>query len=54
VRQWHHLFMVVLHPVRMITSYLVFYHDYVEGRAVISSMAGGWKFHRKGVPGGED
>ena len=28
----------------MIHVYLVFYHDYVEGRGVISSMAGGWKF----------
>jgi Ni/Fe-hydrogenase 1 B-type cytochrome subunit len=24
--------------------YLVFYHDYVEGRGEISSMGGGWKF----------
>jgi Ni/Fe-hydrogenase 1 B-type cytochrome subunit len=24
--------------------YLTFYHDYVEGRGVISSMAGGYKF----------
>jgi Ni/Fe-hydrogenase 1 B-type cytochrome subunit len=22
----------------------VFYHDYVEGRGVTSSMVGGWKF----------
>jgi Ni/Fe-hydrogenase 1 B-type cytochrome subunit len=28
----------------VIHVYLVFYHDYVEGRGVISSMAGGWKF----------
>ena len=24
--------------------YLVFYHDYVEARGVMSSMVGGWKF----------
>ena len=24
--------------------YLVFYHDYVEGHGVMSSMVGGWKF----------
>jgi Ni/Fe-hydrogenase 1 B-type cytochrome subunit len=24
--------------------YLVFYHDYVEGRGEVSSMGGGWKF----------
>ena len=28
----------------MVHVYLVFYHDYVEGRGVISSMVGGWKF----------
>jgi Ni/Fe-hydrogenase 1 B-type cytochrome subunit len=27
--------------------YLVFYHDYVEGRGVASSMIGGWKFIKK-------
>ena len=28
--------------------YLVFYHDYVEGHGVISSIVGGWKFMEKG------
>jgi Ni/Fe-hydrogenase 1 B-type cytochrome subunit len=28
----------------MIHIYLTFYHDYVEGRGVISSMASGWKY----------
>ena len=28
----------------LIHIYLVFYHDYVEGRGEISSMGGGWKF----------
>jgi len=27
--------------------YLVFYHDYVEGHGVLSSMVGGWKFMEK-------
>ena len=30
--------------------YLVFYHDYVEGRGVTSSMVGGWKFVEKQPP----
>ena len=28
--------------------YLVFYHDYVEGHGVLSSIIGGWKFMEKG------
>jgi Ni/Fe-hydrogenase 1 B-type cytochrome subunit len=44
VRQWHHLFMWFFVVFSLIHVYLVFYHDYVEGRGVISSMAGGWKF----------
>jgi len=44
VRQWHHMAMWVFIIFSMIHVYLVFYHDYVEGRGVISSMAGGWKF----------
>ncbi len=28
----------------VIHIYLVFYHDYVEGQGVLSSMVGGWKF----------
>jgi len=31
----------------MIHVYLVFYHDYVEGRGTLSSMGGGWKFIEK-------
>lgn len=27
--------------------YLVFYHDYIEGHGVLSSMIGGWKFMEK-------
>jgi Ni/Fe-hydrogenase 1 B-type cytochrome subunit len=28
----------------IIHVYLVAYHDYVEGRGILSSMVGGWKF----------
>jgi Ni/Fe-hydrogenase 1 B-type cytochrome subunit len=31
----------------LIHIYLVFYHDYVEGRGGTSSMVGGWKFIEK-------
>jgi len=44
VRQWHHMAMWFFIIFTMVHVYLVFYHDYVEGRGVISSMAGGWKF----------
>jgi Ni/Fe-hydrogenase 1 B-type cytochrome subunit len=52
VRQWHHAMMWFFIIFAIIHVYLVFYHDYVEGRGVISSMAGGWKYiedpdHRK-------
>ena len=44
VRQWHHMMMWFFILFTIVHVYLVFYHDYVEGRGVISSMAGGWKF----------
>lgn len=47
VRQWHHAMMWFFIIFSMIHVYLVFYHDYVEGRGTISSMAGGWKFIEK-------
>jgi len=47
VRQWHHVMMWFFVIFSMIHVYLVFYHDYVEGRGLISSMAGGWKFVEK-------
>ena len=31
----------------IIHVYLVFYHDYVEGHGVLSSIVGGWKFMEK-------
>lgn len=47
VRQWHHLFMWFFILFTIVHVYLAFYHDYVEGRGGISSMAGGWKFIEK-------
>jgi Ni/Fe-hydrogenase 1 B-type cytochrome subunit len=47
VRQWHHAFMWFFIVFSIIHIYLVFYHDYVEGRATTSSMVGGWKFERE-------
>lgn len=44
VRQWHHAMMWFFVLFSLVHVYLTFYHDYVEGRGVISSMAGGWKF----------
>ncbi len=49
VRQWHHLLMWFF-PAFIITHvYLVFYHDYVEGRGGTSSIVGGWKFIERPV-----
>lgn len=50
VRQWHHVMMWFFVIFTMVHVYLVFYHDYVEGRGVISSMAGGYKFLEKKTP----
>jgi Ni/Fe-hydrogenase 1 B-type cytochrome subunit len=47
VRQWHHAFMWFFVVFTIIHVYLVFYHDYVEGRGTTSSMVGGWKFERE-------
>ena len=46
VRQWHHLFMWFFIVFTIIHLYLVFYHDYFEGRGTTSSIIGGWKFER--------
>ncbi len=46
-RQWHHALSWFFIIFAMVHVYLVFYHDYVEGRGVLSSMAGGWKFIEK-------
>ena len=47
VRQWHHLFLWFFVVFTIVHVYLVFYHDYVEGRGTTSSMFGGWKFERE-------
>ena len=44
MRNWHHATMWFFIVFAMVHIYLVFYHDYVEGRGEISSMGGGWKF----------
>jgi len=43
-RHLHHAMMWFFILFSMVHVYLVFYHDYVESRGVISSMASGWKF----------
>lgn len=47
VRQWHHASMWFFIIFVIIHIYLVFYHDYVEGRGTTSSMIGGWKFEKE-------
>jgi Ni/Fe-hydrogenase 1 B-type cytochrome subunit len=47
VRRWHHIGMWFFILFAMVHVYLVFYHDYVEGRGTTSSMVGGWKFERE-------
>lgn len=44
LRQIHHWITWFFILFTVIHVYLVFYHDYVEGRGEISSMGGGWKF----------
>jgi Ni/Fe-hydrogenase 1 B-type cytochrome subunit len=46
VRMWHHAFMWFFILFTIVHVYLVFYHDYIEGRGTTSSMVGGWKFVR--------
>jgi len=47
VRFWHHVLMWGFVVFTMVHVYLVFYHDYVEGRGEVSSIFGGWKFIEK-------
>jgi Ni/Fe-hydrogenase 1 B-type cytochrome subunit len=47
VRMWHHAFMWFFVLFAIVHVYLVFYHDYLEGRGTTSSMVGGWKFERE-------
>jgi Ni/Fe-hydrogenase 1 B-type cytochrome subunit len=44
LRQVHHWTMWFFILFTIVHVYLVFYHDYVEGRGEVSSMFGGWKF----------
>ena len=44
VRFLHHILMWVIIVFSMVHVYLVFFHDYVEGRGETSSMISGWKF----------
>jgi Ni/Fe-hydrogenase 1 B-type cytochrome subunit len=44
LRQIHHATMWFFIIFSIIHVYLVFYHDYVEGRGETSSIIGGWKF----------
>lgn len=53
VRQWHHLFLWFFVVFTIVHMYLVFYHDYIEGRGTTSSMVGGWKFEREDVLSGQ-
>ena len=46
VRQWHHAFLWFFVVFVIVHVYLVFYHDYVEGRGTTSSIVGGWKFEK--------
>ena len=47
VRHWHHTTMWFFVIFTLVHLYLVFYHDYLEGRGTTSSMVGGWKFARE-------
>ena len=49
VRHWHHTMLWFYVLFVMVHMYLVFYHDYVEGRGTTSSMVGGWKFEREDI-----
>ncbi len=47
VRTFHYAGMWLFVIFTFIHVYLVFYHDYVEGHGVMSSIIGGWKFMEK-------
>jgi Ni/Fe-hydrogenase 1 B-type cytochrome subunit len=47
LRIFHYAGMWVFAMFTVVHVYLVFYHDYVEGHGVISSIVGGWKFMEK-------
>lgn len=47
LRIFHYAVMWAFTVFTIVHIYLVFYHDYVEGHGVLSSMVGGWKFMEK-------
>ncbi len=47
VRLVHHILMWFVIIFSIVHVYLVFYHDWLEGRGEVSSMFGGFKFVRK-------
>lgn len=47
LRLFHYAVLWLFAVFTLIHVYLVFYHDYVEGHGVLSSMVGGWKFMEK-------
>lgn len=47
LRTYHYAGMWLFVIFTFIHVYLVFYHDYVEGHGVLSSIIGGWKFMEK-------
>ena len=47
LRTFHYAIMWAFAVFTIVHVYLTFYHDYVEGHGVISSMIGGWKFMEK-------
>jgi Ni/Fe-hydrogenase 1 B-type cytochrome subunit len=50
VRLWHHAMMWFFVVFTIVHVYLVAYHDYMEGRGIISSMTSGWKFVERRQP----
>lgn len=47
LRLFHYAVLWAFVVFTIIHIYLVFYHDYVEGHGVLTSMVGGWKFMEK-------
>ena len=47
VRTIHHIAMWAFILFSLVHIYLVFYHDWLEGRGEVSSMFGGFKFVRE-------
>jgi Ni/Fe-hydrogenase 1 B-type cytochrome subunit len=47
VHQWHHLMMWVILVFSLVHIYLVIFTDWMERRAVFSSIINGWKFFEK-------